>query len=457
MSTSKTRSIVGAWLAACFLAAPALAQTRVVATVHGLSAPVAPVVGVQASVTGASPVASPLSFSAATFNAAPSAPDAPISHLAAPVAAAATPILAAAATPSRAKAAAAPIVISAAGRETSSSFVPHAQPASPREAAAIAIVDRGIADWTARAPQSLDAVHAAASHGTEPLARPSAQTPAPEAPHETPSPEAPAPSKLKTFFSWAGPILALTSVVLGLDFGTKYFAVHHMFHMFHEVAWRKPIILGMIPYILYTAWAARSKLAYDRTIRFWSIKKIFNGHFGFYQGDSVSGMNAMVKDHPSLKWAVRIYDVSIALMLGGMLGNGIDTIRMNGAMDWIPLGRSLMNFADVAVILGLSYFQASTKFFLRAGAAHKAGKALYFPYAFFLGLPIAGVFIAWAFGSGTGGGALDLSMKNVGFLYLMAFSMLIGAGRFVGMAIVNIFVKRFVADETLRVAASSKN
>jgi len=164
-------------------------------------------------------------------------------------------------------------------------------------------------------------------------------------------------------------------------------------------------------------------------------------------------MNAMIQDHPSLKWAVRIYDLSIALMLGGMLGNGIDTIRLNGAMDWIPLGRSLMNFADVAVILGLSYFQASTNFFIRAGAAHKAGKALYFPYAFFLGLPIAGVFIAWAFGSGTGGGALDLSMKNVGFLYLMAFSMLIGAGRFVGMAIVNVFVKRFVADETLRTAA----
>ena len=470
MATSTTRTIIGTWLAACFLAAPAvpvLAQTRVVAPVEGFSAPIAPASGVQMD---ARDVVSPISFAAL-----PSAPAVSFSRLAAPApgAISAMPALTAhaASAPSVTAAmtdreAAPTAIVPARAAASNGSRILHTQPQSAREAAAIATVEGGIAGWTARASQTLDAAptFAAASQGTGSLERSSAQSTAERPAHETPAPEAPAPSKFKKFFSWAGPIMALTTLVLGIDAATKFYAVHHMFHLFHEVAWRKPLILALVPYIIFTAYKARSTLPYDRRLQTWSIKKVFHGgngfygYLGFFPGATVSGMNTMIKDHPSLRAAVRFYDVAIALMLGGMLGNGIDTLRIGGAMDWIPLGRSLMNFADVGVLIGLSYFQASSTFFLKAATAHKAGKPLFYNNAWFLGIPLAGVFIAWAFGSASGGGALDLAMKNVGFLYLMAFSMLIGAGRFIGAVVVNGFAKRFVAEEGVRLAApSAKN
>jgi hypothetical protein len=207
--------------------------------------------------------------------------------------------------------------------------------------------------------------------------------------------------------------------------------------------------MGMIPYILYTSYTMRSSMPNDHLLRRWSIGKIFNGSFGFYKAE-LSGVNTMMKDHPSLRGTLRLYDAAIALMLGGILGNGIDALRLGGALDWIPLGRSLMNFADVSLLLGLSFFQLASSFFIKAAIAHRAGKPLYFNYNWFLGLPLAGVFVAWAFGSAAGGGALDLAMKNVGFLYLMAFSMLIGFARFLAATVLNRSVSRFVSEEAAR-------
>lgn len=332
--------------------------------------------------------------------------------------------------------------------EAAVAAVARVQPENARATAAIATVEGGIADWTARSVQSLDAapVLAAASEGPAELDRSSARATSASPSLEAPSPEGQAPSKFKILLAWAGPILALTALVTSIDFGTKYFALHHLFTAFHEVAWRKPIIMALIPYIGFTAYKMRSTLPYDRVQRRWSITRIANGSFGFYK-EELSGVNTMVQDHPSLRWAVRLFDVSIALMLGGILGNGLDTIRLNGALDWIPLGRSLMNFADVAVLAGLSFFQVASSFFIKAGLAHRAGKPLQFSPIYYLGLPAAGVFAAWAFGSAAGGGALDLALKNVGYLYLMAFSMLIGFARFLAAAALNPFVKKFVAEE----------
>jgi hypothetical protein len=190
----------------------------------------------------------------------------------------------------------------------------------------------------------------------------------------------------------------------------------------------------------------------ERKVWHWSPKKIANGRLGFFQ-DELSGMTAMIKDHPSLRWAVRLYDVSIALMVGGMLGNGIDALRLGGALDWIPLGRSLMNLADVSLLAGLAFFQLGTSFFIKAAMAHKAGKPLNFSTVSFLGLPLTGVFIAWAFGSAEGAGALDLAMKSTAFIYLMGFSMLVGFSRFLAATVLNRFVSRFVAEEGARTAA----
>jgi lipoprotein signal peptidase len=482
MATSSTRRPLAAWLAAFLLAAPvapALAQTRVVVSVEGFSAPVAPAAGVSAAGMGSASMASPASFAASPLYSAPSAPTASITRgiepgvaasavaaapaFAAPALAAAsvharTAPVSAAATVSGGETAFAPAAHPAASigspfvsHEAASLPISHIRAESAREAAAIATVEGGIANWTARESQSLDAtpVLAAASNGSAPLDRASAASSAERPAAETP---APAPSKLKAMFTWAWPILALTALVTSIDFGTKMFAVHHLFHVFHECAWRTPFLMGIIPYIAFTAFKARSGLANDHKVWQWSPKKIKNGRFGFYQLE-LSGMNAMIKDHPSLRWANRLYDVSIALMVGGMLGNGIDALRLGGALDWIPLGRSLMNFADVALLTGLAFFQLGTGFFVKAAMAHKSGKPLYFNSNWFLGLPLAGVFIAWAFGSSEGAGALDLAMKNIGFLYLMGFSMLVGSSRFLASIVMNRFVSRFVAEEGERLAA----
>ena len=454
-------------------------------SVEGFSAPVAPAAGVNAAGMGSAAGVAPVSFAASTLYSAPSAPSVSISHSIEPraaatgtAAAAATPAFAA--TPALAAASvrvhsatvpeavttngaekifapaahpAASIASSFVSHEAASTPISHSRPESAREAAAIATVEGGIANWNARASQTLDGatVLAAASNGSAPLDHPSANSAAERPAAETPAP-APAPSKLKAMFTWAWPILALTALVTSIDFGTKMFAVHHLFSVFHECAWRTPFLMGIIPYIAFTAFKARSGLANDHKVWQWSPKKIKNGRFGFYQLE-LSGMNAMIKDHPSLRWANRLYDVSIALMVGGMLGNGIDALRLGGALDWIPLGRSLMNFADVALLTGLAFFQLGTSFFIKAAMAHKAGKPLYFNNNWFLGLPLAGVFIAWAFGSSEGAGALDLAMKNVGFIYLMGFSMLVGFSRFLATTVMNRFVSRFVAEEGERAAA----
>jgi hypothetical protein len=255
-----------------------------------------------------------------------------------------------------------------------------------------------------------------------------------------------APSKLKAVMRWALPILAMTALAFSVDFGTKLLATKYLFSVFHECAWRTPIIAGIIPYIGFAAYKARSSLPDDRTVWHWSAKQLRNGRLGFYRAE-ISGLQSMIKDHPSLRWLVRLYDVSIALMFGGMLGNGLDALRLGGALDWIPLGRSLMNFADISLLPGLALFQLATHFFIKAGEAHHDQKPLYFSTGGFLGLPLVGFFIAWAFGSAAGGGALDLAMKNIGFLYLMGFSMLIGISRFLAAMVVDRFAAKFVAEQ----------
>ncbi|MBI5244194.1 MAG: hypothetical protein HY922_11050, partial [Elusimicrobia bacterium] len=265
---------------------------------------------------------------------------------------------------------------------------------------------------------------------------------------EPKAPASPKSTRTKTasILRWALPILAMTALVLGLDFGTKFFAAKFLFTAFHECAWRVPLMKIIIPFITVTAAMARNSLPRTRTAWRWSPKELKNGRLGFYR-EAISGTDDMLKDHPSLKWAIRLYGVAIALMLGGLLGNGLDALRLSGALDWIPLGRSLMNLADLALLPGLALFQLMTHFFVQAGRAHHAGKLLHFDTGGFLGLPLVGFFIAWAFGTAPSEGALTLALKNVGFLYLMGFSMLLGISRLAASLIVNHFAARFTKEQ----------
>ncbi|MCX5795114.1 MAG: signal peptidase II [Elusimicrobia bacterium] len=271
-----------------------------------------------------------------------------------------------------------------------------------------------------------------------------AMTQAPAAPAV--AAKAPAASKLKTILRWALPILAVTALIYSIDFGTKALAVKYLVTAFHECAWRAPLLAGIIPYIGVTAFIARKSLPNDHKVWRWSAKQLGNGRLGFYQVE-LSGFDTMAKDHPSLRWALKLYDLSIALMLGGMLGNGVDAFRLGGALDWIPLGRSLMNFADVALLLGLAFFQLATSFFMKAAKAHHDGTPLHFSTVSFLGLPLLGFFIAWAFGSAATELPLMLAMKSVAFIYIMGFSMLLGISRFLAALGVDRFVKKFVAEQ----------
>ncbi len=260
------------------------------------------------------------------------------------------------------------------------------------------------------------------------------------------SAQAPANSAFKTVMRWALPILAVTALVFGLDFGTKFLAAKFLVTVFHECAWRAPLLAVIIPYIGISAFLARKSLPNDHMVWHWSVQQMGNGRLGFYRAE-VSGLDTMSKEHPSLRWALRLYDLSIAMMLGGMLGNGIDGFRLGGALDWIPLGRSLMNFADVALLCGLAFFQLATSFFLRASEAHHDNKPLYMSMVGFLGLPLVGFFIAWAFGSAATDVPLNMAMKSVAYIYIMGFSMLLGISRFLAALVVDRFAKRFVSEQ----------
>ncbi len=196
MATSSTRRPIGAWLAACLLAVPmsVLAQSRGIAPVEGFSAPASPAAAVNAGGNGrGSSVVSPISFSAPSLSAAPSAPVG--LDLRSRPARRGLPRArrlrrrarlrgrVGSFVPSAANSAPAAVSRRAGVRRPAARRRLHrGRPLSPfrrirlvraadagaqsaREAAAVATVEGGIADWTARADQTLDAapVLAAAS------------------------------------------------------------------------------------------------------------------------------------------------------------------------------------------------------------------------------------------------------------------------------------------------------
>ncbi|MBI3553167.1 MAG: signal peptidase II [Elusimicrobia bacterium] len=284
--------------------------------------------------------------------------------------------------------------------------------------------------------------------GTQALAptSPAAQQRAEPLPAPAPSAAPAWRSKLKAVLQWGAPILAMIGLFIGIDWGTKAFAAQHLFTAFHEAAWRAPFMAVIIPLIALTAYNARASLLDDHRAWKWSFKEIRNGRLGWHRGE-VPGLGKAIKDHPSLRRAVRLYDISIAMMLGGMLANGIDLLRLGGALDWIPVGRSLMNFADIALLTGLAFFQVASHFFARAAEAEHDHKILRFNTVGFLGLPLVGFFVAWVFGTASGGGLLDVALKNIGYLYLMGFSMLIGISRYLCALVINRYAAKFNAEQ----------
>ena len=430
---------------------------------EGAAVPAAPAAGVNAAGAGTRSISFSVSVLAPALGAAPSIsrPIEPGALLPGPAAAEPTAFAVAArsqAVPNAVlPAPAAAAAVAFAGTALASGAGPVAaisRPKNARETAAIVDIERGTSDWIARAPQELDAAPAAAApREAGALDRSSNRAPAERSAPATPSPggSTPSPSKLKTVLSWAAPILALTAAVASADAGSKLFAASHLFTIFHEAAWRTPLLMAIIPYLALTALLARAGLSSGKFLQ-WSPKKIGNGRLGFFR-DELSGIGAMTQDHPSLLRLVRLYDGAIALMMGGALGNGIDALRLGGALDWIPVGRSFMNLADFAILFGLAFVQLGTSFFIKAAKAHKSGKPLRFSTVWFLGLPLAGVFAAWAFGTTGTAGALELVMKHIGYVYLMGLSMLLGISRFLVAIVMDRFVSRFVAEEGEKAAA----
>lgn len=265
--------------------------------------------------------------------------------------------------------------------------------------------------------------------------------------------DAAAPSKLgatlKAAAKWALPIVALAAVVYALDFATKALAIKFLFSVFHECAWRAPLMMGIIPYITGLAFYARGTLGASREVWRWSAKRVKDGRFGFYK-ERISGLDEMAAEHPSLKGTVRLYDIAIALMLAGLFGNGLDAIRLGGALDWIPLGRSIINLADVALLSGLAFFQMASAFFAKARAAHAKKEPLQFDGSMFLGLPILGFFLSWALGSAPTDEVLNLALSHLGWVYVMGFSMLLGISRFLAALVLGPRVRRYRAESGVR-------
>lgn len=242
--------------------------------------------------------------------------------------------------------------------------------------------------------------------------------------------------------SWAGPILAGAALTYGLDFTTKILALQYLPTLFHESAWRGPFLYAIVPLILAAIFMARSGLEYTRSVPSWALSKWRNGWLGWHR-KSVAGLDEMMQKHPSLAAAKRLYGVAIALMIGGMLGNAIDVWVKGGALDFIPFGRSTLNFADVALLLGLAYFQMAGRFFVRAAEAFKANKPLDYDAGSYMALPLAGFVAAWIFGSVPNDQFLSLTMSHVAWIYVMGFSMLLGVSRIIALIDVRRYVRRF--------------
>jgi hypothetical protein len=267
------------------------------------------------------------------------------------------------------------------------------------------------------------------------------------APREAP---VPSPKSVRTKH-WAIKVVLITAATYLADIGSKAFAHAYLFNAFHEVAWRKPLMMFVIPYILFAAWTALTKLPQRQQDIHWSRENLgrrgagLSGWLGFTK-EPLPGLDEVAKSHPSMYKTFSHFEIAVGFMLGGLLGNGIDAILKNGALDWIPVGRSLMNFADVAILIGLSYFQLASIFFANAARAARDKKQMTLDLTNFLGLPLLGFFIAWAFGSGVADDALSLAMKSTGFIYLMGFSMLIGIARYAAALLMRREVKKFNED-----------
>ena len=278
------------------------------------------------------------------------------------------------------------------------------------------------------------------------------QTPlAPSSGESASSPRAPIPAPTVRSKRWTLKVGALAVGVYAADVATKAFAQAHLFSVFHEVAWRKPLMAFVVPFILYTAYTALTKLPGQQEDYHWSWRRIgslgagWRGLLGFTT-EKLPGLDEVARSHPSIVKAFSHFEIAAGIMLGGLLGNAVDAFIKNGALDWIPVGRSLMNLADVAILLGLSYFQLSSIFFAHAARASRDRKAMTLDLTSFLGLPIVGFFAAWAFGSGPSDEPLALMMKSTPFIYLMGFSMLIGIARYVASLLIIPSVKKFNDD-----------
>lgn len=281
------------------------------------------------------------------------------------------------------------------------------------------------------------------------LAAAAAKEPAAERTPPPAAPAAPAHSKLRATLvagaKWVLPIVAAAAIVYSLDFATKALAIKYLVTVFHECAWRAPFMLGIIPYITGLAFYVRGTLHAHRAVWRWSAKHLRDGRLGFYR-EELSGLDEMAAEHPSLKRSVLFFDIAIALMLGGLFGNGIDAIRLSGALDWIPVGRSLLNFADVALLTGLAFFQLASSFFVQIRAAHQKKEPFHFSTVGFLGLPLVGFFLAWTFGSAPSENVLNLALSHLGWVYVMGFSMLLGISRFLAALVVDRMAKRYSAE-----------
>lgn len=235
------------------------------------------------------------------------------------------------------------------------------------------------------------------------------------------------------------------------DIATKAFAQAHLFSAFHEVAWRRPIMAVVVPYMLYAAYKAYVGLPKGQTDYHWSWRRLgsrgagLGGWLGFTK-ERIPGLDEVKTAHPSLIRAYARFEVAIGIMLGGLFGNAIDAFLKGGALDWIPVGRSLMNLADVAIILGLSYWQLAGYFFITAARAAGQKRAMSLDLTSYLGLPIIGFFVAWAFGGGKGETELTMAFGHIGWIYLMGFSMLLGMGRVIASYLIRRDVARFNAE-----------
>jgi ATP-dependent Clp protease ATP-binding subunit ClpC len=178
------------------------------------------------------------------------------------------------------------------------------------------------------------------------------RSPAPSLhPGDVPMPP-PAPAPKAAWKSFLPKVAIIATALVALDWSLKMFAVAHLPFLYHVVPGRiVPLIFGL-PLLTAGLLGIRRKLGF---------------------------VEPLMQRYSGLSAAMKTFDIALAMLIGGALGNGLEAILIGKVVDFIPLGIATANFADLLLFASMPYVLLALSFFKRAQIADKRSEPITFP------------------------------------------------------------------------------